>query len=136
MARSRRVIHSYAAYALTNYAPLKFKIVVIKCVLNAHSHYAATTHNKPNLTTLSLPAPICPFFRSNIARLTVVKVKVNTADQELDLYSSPKQRKSRKSQNLSEGSSSFRSLSVVPSFGKIVGRGLGQVSVDNEIDKP
>ncbi|KAL7585404.1 hypothetical protein Lser_V15G42362 [Lactuca serriola] len=97
---------------------------------------ALCCHNKPNPTTLSLPAPICPFCRSNIARLTVVKVKLNTADQELDLYSSPKQRKSRKSMNLSEGSSSFRSLSAVPSFGKIVGRGSGRVSVDIEIDKP
>ncbi|KAJ9565260.1 hypothetical protein OSB04_001226 [Centaurea solstitialis] len=94
---------------------------------------ALCCHNKPNPTTASLIAPICPFCRSNIARLTVVKVKVNSVDQDLDLYSSPKQRKSRKSQNLSEGSSSFRGLS----FGKMVGRGSGRVSLDNEyIDKP
>ncbi|KAI3507759.1 hypothetical protein L1887_22753 [Cichorium endivia] len=95
---------------------------------------ALCCHNKPNPTTAALPAPICPFCRSNIARLTVVKVKVNSADQDLDVYSSPKLRKSRKSQNLSEGSSSFRGLSAVPSFGKI-GRGSGRVSVDIEIDK-
>ncbi|XP_024981467.1 putative E3 ubiquitin-protein ligase XBAT31 [Cynara cardunculus var. scolymus] len=94
---------------------------------------ALCCHNKPNPTTASLTAPICPFCRSNIARLTVVKVKINAADQELDLYSSPKQRKSRRSLNLSEGSSSFRGLS----FGKMVGRSSGRVSLDNgRIDKP
>ncbi|KAL4558245.1 hypothetical protein LXL04_036443 [Taraxacum kok-saghyz] len=99
---------------------------------------ALCCHNKPNPTTTALPAPICPFCRSNIARLTVVKVKVNTADQDLDIYnSSPKLRKARKSVNLSEGSSSFRGLSSVPSFGRMVGRGSGRVSVDiTEIDKP
>nr|XP_043636348.1 putative E3 ubiquitin-protein ligase XBAT31 [Erigeron canadensis] len=91
-------------------------------------------HNKPSPTTAIQPIPICPFCRSSIARLTVIKVKVSSADQELDLYSSPKLRKSRKSQNLSEGSSSFRGLSAVPSFGKMVGRS-GRVSVDNECDK-
>ncbi|MFS7965052.1 putative transcription factor C2H2 family [Helianthus anomalus] len=97
---------------------------------------ALCCHNKPNPTTLALPQPICPFCRSNIARLTVVKVKVNSVDQDLDVYSSPKQRKSRKSQNLSEGSSSFRGLSGVPSFGRMVGRSSGRVSVDHECDKP
>ncbi|KAI7732072.1 hypothetical protein M8C21_031351, partial [Ambrosia artemisiifolia] len=95
---------------------------------------ALCCHNKPNPITSILPQPICPFCRSNIARLTVVKV--NTVDQEFDLYSSPKQRKLRKSQNLSEGSSSFRGLSAVPSFGKMVGRSSGRVSVDQECDKP
>ncbi|XP_076939137.1 putative E3 ubiquitin-protein ligase XBAT31 [Bidens hawaiensis] len=92
--------------------------------------------HKPNPITSTLPQPICPFCRSNIARLTVIKVKVNPADQDLDLYSSPKQRKSRKSQNLSEGSSSFRGLSAVPSFGRMVGHSSGRVSADRECDKP
>ncbi|KAI3732784.1 hypothetical protein L1987_63992 [Smallanthus sonchifolius] len=97
---------------------------------------ALCCHNKPDPTTATLPAPICPFCRSNIARLTVVKVKVkiNPADQELNLYSSHKQRKSRKSLNLSEGSSSFRGLSAVPSFGRMLGRGSGRVSVDHDCD--
>jgi len=95
---------------------------------------ALCCHNKPNPITSILPQPICPFCRSNIARLSVIKV--NSVDQELDLYCSPKQRKSRKSQNLSEGSSSFRGLSAVPSFGRMVGRSSGLASVDRECDKP
>ncbi|KAI3819707.1 hypothetical protein L1987_13555 [Smallanthus sonchifolius] len=97
---------------------------------------ALCCHNKPDPTTATLPSPICPFCRSNIARLTVVKIKVKVtrANQELDLYSSPKQRKSRKSLNLSEGSSSFRGLSAVPSFGRMLGRGSGRVSVDHDCD--
>ncbi|KAK1437072.1 hypothetical protein QVD17_02857 [Tagetes erecta] len=99
---------------------------------------ALCCHNKPDPTTATQPAPICPFCRSDIAQLTVIKVKVkiNPADQELDLYSSPKQRRSRKSQNLSEGSSSFRGLSAVPSFGRLMGRGSGRVSIDHNCEKP
>ncbi|PWA61368.1 ring zinc finger protein [Artemisia annua] len=96
---------------------------------------ALCCHNKPNPTTSALAAPICPFCRSNIERLTVIKVKVSTVDQDLDVFSSPKQRKSRRSLNLSEGSSSFRGLSGA-SFGKLVGRGSGRVSADLEWDKP
>ncbi|KAJ0796113.1 putative transcription factor C2H2 family [Helianthus annuus] len=98
---------------------------------------ALCCHNKPDPVTATLPEPICPFCRSNIARLTVVKVKVkvNTADQELNLYSSSKLQKSRKSRNLSEGSSSFRGLSAVPSFGRMLGRGSGRVSFDRDCDK-
>ncbi|KAJ0792110.1 putative transcription factor C2H2 family [Helianthus annuus] len=99
---------------------------------------ALCCHNKPNPTTASLSAPVCPFCRSNIAQLVVAKVKVNADDHELDLYSSPKLPKTRKSRNLSEGSSSFKGLSGVPSFGKMVGCGSGRISVGNEciIDKP
>ncbi|KAL8252874.1 hypothetical protein R6Q59_036567 [Mikania micrantha] len=103
----------------------------------AHCTLALCCHNKPDPTTAIVPAPICPFCRCNIAQLTVVKVKVkvNLFDQELELYSSPKQRKSRKSQNLSEGSSSFRGLSAVHSFGRMIGRGSGRISVDCDFDK-
>ncbi|KAF5821534.1 putative transcription factor C2H2 family [Helianthus annuus] len=99
---------------------------------------ALCCHNKPNPTTASLSAPVCPFCRSNIAQLVVAKVKVNADDHELDLYSSPKLPKTRKSRNFSEGSSSFKGLSGVPSFGKMVGCGSGRISVGNEciIDKP
>ncbi|PWA79952.1 XB3-like protein [Artemisia annua] len=98
---------------------------------------ALCCHNKPNPTTASLTAPVCPFCRSNIAQLVVAKVKVNAADQDLDLYPSPKLPKLRKPRNLSEGSSSFKSLSGVPSFGRIVGRGSGRISADIDcIDKP
>ncbi|KAI3667663.1 hypothetical protein L6452_42732 [Arctium lappa] len=98
---------------------------------------ALCCHNKPNPTTASLTAPVCPFCRSNIAQLVVAKVKVSAADHDLDLYSSPKLPKLRKPRNFSEGSSSFKGLSAVPSFGKMVGRGSGRVSADNVcIDKP
>lgn len=98
---------------------------------------ALCCHNKPNPTTLSLNAPVCPFCRSNIAQLVVAKVKVNASDLDLDLNSSTKVPKLRKPRNFSEGSSSFKGLSGVPSFGKMVGRGSGRISVDNEcINKP
>ncbi|XP_076920151.1 putative E3 ubiquitin-protein ligase XBAT31 [Bidens hawaiensis] len=101
---------------------------------------ALCCHNKLDPTTATLPEPICPFCRSNIARLTVVKIKakVNPVDQELNLKSSSKHHKSRKSRNLSEGSSSFRGLSAVPSFGRLVDRSSGRVSfdrVDHDCDK-
>ncbi|KAI3830066.1 hypothetical protein L1987_04199 [Smallanthus sonchifolius] len=98
---------------------------------------ALCCHNKPNPTTTSLSAPVCPFCRSSIAQLVVAKVKVNADDHDLDLYSSTKLPKLRKSRNFSEGSSSFKGLSGVPSFGIMVGRGSGRISADNEcIDKP
>nr|KAJ0207325.1 hypothetical protein LSAT_V11C500291280 [Lactuca sativa] len=102
---------------------------------------ALCCHNKPNPTTSSQTAPVCPFCRSNIVQLVVAKVKVNASDHDLDhdldLYSSTKVPKLRKPWNLSEGSSSFKGLSGVPSFGKMVGRGSGRISVDNEcINKP
>lgn len=96
---------------------------------------ALCCHNKPNPTTACLTAPVCPFCRSNIAQLVVVKVK---SEQDLDkeLYSS-KLRKSRRSKNFSEGSSSFKGLSAVGSFGKMGGRSSGRVSTENEwIEKP
>ncbi|KAI7728613.1 hypothetical protein M8C21_002210 [Ambrosia artemisiifolia] len=97
---------------------------------------ALCCHNKPDPTTASVTAPVCPFCRSNIARLVVAKVKVNDFDNDLDLYPSCKLPKLRKARNFSEGSSSFKGISGVSSFGKMVGRGSGKVSVDSEcIDK-
>lgn len=95
---------------------------------------ALCCHNKPNPTTASLTAPVCPFCRSNIVQLVVAKVKVNK-DPEQDLRSSSKLRKARRSHNFSEGSSSFKGL---PSFGRMVGRSSGRISAaENElIDKP
>ncbi|KAM0064195.1 putative transcription factor C2H2 family [Helianthus debilis subsp. tardiflorus] len=98
---------------------------------------ALCCHNKPDPTTASLTTPVCPFCRSSIARLVVAEVKVNNFDHDLDLYSSCKPPKLRKARNFSEGSSSFKGRSGVPSFGKMVGRGSGRISVDSEcIDKP
>ncbi|XP_031113149.1 putative E3 ubiquitin-protein ligase XBAT31 [Ipomoea triloba] len=98
-----------------------------QCVL------ALCCHNKPNPTTTVTAAPLCPFCRSSIAQLTVIKV--NNDDSDHDAYS--KVRKSRRSRNLSEGSSSFKGLSAVGSFSKVTNRGSGRIADENDmIDKP
>ncbi|KAM7258896.1 hypothetical protein ACFE04_014637 [Oxalis oulophora] len=97
---------------------------------------ALCCHNKPNPTTTYITPPVCPFCRSTIARLVVAKIK-NTddiTDRELACdINSPKLRKSRKSRNFSEGSSSFKGLSAVSSFGRMAGRNSGRIAVDDEI---
>lgn len=101
----------------------------------AHCVLALCCHNKPNPTTTSPPEPVCPFCRSNIVQLQAIKVTKNN-DTDSDLHSS-KLRKTRRSRNFSEGSSSFKGLSAVSSFGKMTGRGSGRIAADNEwIDKP
>ncbi|XP_009790266.1 putative E3 ubiquitin-protein ligase XBAT31 [Nicotiana tabacum] len=100
----------------------------------AHCVLALCCHNKPNPTTTSPPEPVCPFCRSNIVQLHVIKV---TKDDDIDRDISSKLRKSRRSRNFSEGSSSFKGLSAVSSFGKMTGRGSGRIAAENEwIDKP
>lgn len=108
-----------------------------KCTL------ALCCHNKPNPSTTCLSPPVCPFCRSTIARLAVAKIKnCSEADQELgdvDLtdIDSSKLKKSKKSWNLSEGSSSFKGLSAMGSFGKMGGRSSGRIAAENEwADKP
>ena len=97
---------------------------------------ALCCHNKPNPTTACLTPPVCPFCRSTIARLVVAKMKdCNDADQDIGDVGSPKLRKSRRSLNFSEGSSSFKGLSAT--FGKMGGRGSGRIAAENEwVDKP
>lgn len=97
----------------------------------AHCTLALCCHNKPNPTTLCPPAPACPFCRSNIARLVVAKAK-----DEGDKGSS-KLRRSRRSRNFGEGSSSFKGISsAMGSFGKM-GRGSGRIADSNDmVDKP
>ncbi|KNA05302.1 hypothetical protein SOVF_191710 [Spinacia oleracea] len=95
----------------------------------AHCTLALCCHNKPNPTTASVNPPVCPFCRSNIAHLVVVQLSIETEDIDL---SSSKSRKSRRSWNLSEGSSSFKGLSA---FGKM-GTRSGRISTDELIDKP
>ncbi|CAL5352983.1 unnamed protein product [Camellia sinensis] len=96
---------------------------------------ALCCHNKPNPTTTCLTAPVCPFCRSSIAQLAVAKVKTNNVDADHDITSS-KLRRSRKSKNFSEGSSSFKSLSAMGSFGKMGGHGSGRIAAENEwVDK-
>jgi hypothetical protein len=70
--------------------------------------------------------------------LVVAKIRNNDdTDSNIGDISSSKLRKSRRSQNLSEGSSSFKGLSAVGSFGKMGGRSSGRVAAENEwVDKP
>lgn len=96
----------------------------------AHCTLALCCHNKPNPTTASVNPPVCPFCRSTIAHLVVAKLDIDTDDIDM---SSSNPRKSRRSWNLSEGSSSFKGLSA---FGKIGGRGSGRISTEELIDKP
>lgn len=86
---------------------------------------ALCCHNKPNPKTASLNAPLCPFCRSNIAQLVVANVKT---DNEMD----SKLRRSKKSRNFCEGSSSFKGLSAMGSFSKLGGRGSGRIAAENE----
>ncbi|XP_027087115.1 putative E3 ubiquitin-protein ligase XBAT31 [Coffea eugenioides] len=96
---------------------------------------ALCCHNKPNPMTATVAIPACPFCRSSIVQLIVAKVKTENSI-ELDV-NSPKLRKSRRSWNLNEGSSSFKGLGAVGSISKIVGRGSGRIAIENEwIDKP
>ncbi|XP_057473583.1 putative E3 ubiquitin-protein ligase XBAT31 [Actinidia eriantha] len=95
---------------------------------------ALCCHNKPNPTTASLAAPVCPFCRSSIAQLVVAKVK--TENDTGYAISSSKLRRSQKSRTFSEGSSSFKGLSAVGSFGRIGDRGSGRNAIENEwVDK-
>ncbi|XP_057548477.1 putative E3 ubiquitin-protein ligase XBAT31 isoform X2 [Amaranthus tricolor] len=96
----------------------------------AHCTLALCCHNKPNPTTASVNPPVCPFCRSNISHLVVATL--STKFDDIDL-SSTKLKKSRRSWNLNEGSSSFKGLS---SFGKMSARGSGRISADELIDKP
>lgn len=91
---------------------------------------ALCCHNKPDPTTACLTAPVCPFCRSSIAQLVVAQIKNNITDNPSKL------RKSRRSMNLSEGSSSFKGLSAIGSFGRIGGRGSGRINdISDLVDK-
>lgn len=65
----------------------------------------------------------------------VVKIEESQDEIEQDAFdiSCSKQSKSRKSPNLNEGgSSSFKGLSTVGSFGKMGGRSSGRIASENE----
>ncbi|XP_022143822.1 putative E3 ubiquitin-protein ligase XBAT31 isoform X2 [Momordica charantia] len=100
----------------------------------AHCTLALCCYKKPNTSSTCPTVPLCPFCRSSITQLLVAKIKV-TDNPEPEIGAS-KPRRSRKS-NFSEGSSSFKSLSAIGSFGKIGGHGAGKFSVecDEEVDK-
>ncbi|XP_051134101.1 putative E3 ubiquitin-protein ligase XBAT31 [Andrographis paniculata] len=91
-------------------------------------------HNKPDPTTASPSVPVCPFCRSNIVKLVVVaKAKPETDKEQEPGFSKP--RKSWRGRNSGEGSSSFRGLSAIGSFGRM-GRGSGRIVAENEwLDK-
>ncbi|XP_039136672.1 E3 ubiquitin-protein ligase XB3-like [Dioscorea cayenensis subsp. rotundata] len=100
----------------------------------AHCILSLCCHNKPDPTTLCVPAPLCPFCRSDIARLVVVKTKT-LDDGGADTPS--RSRRSRRSRNLSEGSNSFKGLSTLGSFTKMTGRGSGlKADSSDTTDKP
>lgn len=103
----------------------------------AHCILALCCHKKPNPTTASnSAAPVCPFCRSTITKLIVAPSKtINDMDQEC---SPTKPRRSRKSINYSEGgSSSFKGLTAINSFGKLGGRNSGKIAAEcsEEVDK-
>ncbi|XP_027336918.1 putative E3 ubiquitin-protein ligase XBAT31 [Abrus precatorius] len=90
----------------------------------AHCTLALCCLKKPDLATTCATAPVCPFCRGAILELIVPKIKT-ICDTEVE--STPtKPRRSRKS-NFSEGSSSFKSLSAMGSFGRIAGRNSGKI---------
>ncbi|KAI8556612.1 hypothetical protein RHMOL_Rhmol05G0267700 [Rhododendron molle] len=102
----------------------------------ANCTLALCCHNKPTPATHAPKAPVCPFCRSKITELVVAEIKT---ENNTKLESSPsKPRTSRKSLGASEGSSSFKGLSALGSFGKLGGRGSGKISAecDDEFDKP
>ncbi|CAL0329137.1 unnamed protein product [Lupinus luteus] len=96
---------------------------------------ALCCHNKPNPTTACLTPPLCPFCRSAIARLVVIKIEESPDDIDQDLpdINGSKISKSWKSRNLNEGdSSSFKGVTMVGSFGKMGGRSSGRIAAENE----
>ncbi|KAL6574736.1 hypothetical protein OROMI_012021 [Orobanche minor] len=97
---------------------------------------ALCCHSKPNSSSPnSVKIPVCPFCRSSIVRLVIAEIKT---ESEAELGFSPtKPRKTRKSINLGECSSNFKSLSSLGSFGRL-GRNSGRVAIecDEEFDKP
>ena len=97
---------------------------------------ALCCHNKPNPATLTLPSPACPFCRGSISRLVVAQTQ--TADNgDPDRPASPQlaHRRSRRSHNLSEGSSSFKGLSSAISK---IARGSSRMAESDgaAMDKP
>ncbi|XP_061352897.1 putative E3 ubiquitin-protein ligase XBAT31 isoform X2 [Gastrolobium bilobum] len=91
----------------------------------AHCTLALCCHKKPDpATTVCLSGPVCPFCRGAILQLLAAKINKGS---DTEVESSPvKPRRSRKS-NFSEGSSSFKGLSAMGSFGKIAGRNSGKI---------
>ena len=95
----------------------------------AHCTLALCCHKKPDPATTCTTGPVCPFCRGAILQLIVAKIKTSS---DIEVESSPtKPRRSRKS-NVSEGSSSFKSLSAMGSFGKIAGHNSGKIEAEKQ----
>lgn len=95
----------------------------------AHCTLALCCLKKPDPATGCTTGPVCPFCRGAILQLNVAKIKT---DSDTEVESSPtKPRRSRKS-NFSEGSSSFKSLSAIGSFGRIASRNSGKVDAEKQ----
>ncbi|KAH0457635.1 hypothetical protein IEQ34_012950 [Dendrobium chrysotoxum] len=89
----------------------------------AHCTLALCCHNRPNPTTSCQSAPVCPFCRSNIARLVAAKSSSNPG-------------KARRSRNFTEASSSFKGLpTAMATIGKLGSRERIANSGDM-LDKP
>ncbi|CAJ1955742.1 unnamed protein product [Sphenostylis stenocarpa] len=94
---------------------------------------ALCCHNKPNPATTCLTPPVCPFCRSTIARLVVVKTECHdeTDLDSVDINCSKLSKSSKKPRNLNDsGSSSFKGLSTVSSFGKLGSRSSGRIAAE------
>ncbi|XP_027342151.1 putative E3 ubiquitin-protein ligase XBAT31 isoform X2 [Abrus precatorius] len=93
---------------------------------------ALCCHNKPNPSTSCLTPPVCPFCRSAITRLMVVKIeRHDETDQDSVDMNCSKLSKSRRFRNLNDsGSSSFKGLSSVNSFSKLGGRSSGRIAAE------
>ncbi|XP_027351788.1 putative E3 ubiquitin-protein ligase XBAT31 [Abrus precatorius] len=95
----------------------------------AHCTLALCCHKKPDPARACPSGPVCPFCRGTILQLLVAK---NTQGSDTEVESSPmKPRRSRKS-NISEGSSSFKGLSAMGSFGRIAGRNSGKITAEKQ----
>ncbi|CAI9779046.1 unnamed protein product [Fraxinus pennsylvanica] len=102
--------------------------------MRAYCILALCCHHKANLSTNCSKIPVCPFCRSPITQLAVAKSKTSS-DVELE-FSPTKPTRTRKSANLGESSSNFKSLSPTSSLGRL-GRGSGKVFAEcnEEFDK-
>ncbi|KAJ1409610.1 Zinc finger, RING-type [Sesbania bispinosa] len=95
----------------------------------AHCTLALCCLKKPDPATGCAMGPVCPFCRGAILQLFVAQIKTSS---DTEVESSPaKPRRSRKS-NFSEGSSSFKSLSAMGSFGRIAGRNSGKIDAEKQ----
>lgn len=96
----------------------------------AHCTLALCCHKKLDPGAACPTGPACPFCRGIILQLIVAKIKTGS-DTEVDSSPTTKPRRSRKS-NFSEGSSSFKGLSAMGSFGRIAGRNSGRIVAEKE----